>query len=130
MNVGAIKECSICLGKGYLRAAFGFDINKPKCVWIECDCGIRTPMCDDTNTAIKIWNWMHRETPGEMHKIKQKKIQQDKIEKENLKIECQNKERIAKIDKINKAYAKNKKDDVIFTPKRRGRPRKLTYSNH
>ena len=79
----------------------------------------------DADTAIKIWNWMHRETPGEMHKIKQKKIQQDKIEKENLKIECQNKERIAKIDKINKAYAKNKKDDVIFTPKRRGRPRKV-----
>ena len=54
--------CCICMGGARLRQAFGLSLNKAKCFWIECDCGLRTPMCDSQEDAINFWNWLNRET--------------------------------------------------------------------
>ena len=79
----ALKECCVCFGKATIRTAFGMGL-QPKVFWVECECGTRTPICDSPDQAIKIWNWLHRET---MSEEKRNKVKQDWIEQQRLKIE-------------------------------------------
>lgn len=83
----ALKECCVCFGKATIRTAFGMGL-QPKVFWVECGCGTRTPICDSPDQAIKIWNWLHRETISEE---KRNKVKQNWIEQQRIKIEEENK---------------------------------------
>ena len=80
--VAKLRECSICLGPARIRCAFGMSITNPKCVWIECECGHRSPMCSSMEEAVKWWNWMNRETPSDAIKATKKAEEHARIKAE------------------------------------------------
>lgn len=115
----ALKECCVCFGKATIRTAFGMGL-QPKVFWVECECGTRTPMCDSPDQAIKIWNWLHRET---MSEEKRNKVKQDWLEQQRIKIEEEDKAKkaivikpIEKPKKIAKEKASKKAIKVVDKP--------------
>ena len=94
--------CCICMGGARLRQAFGLSLNKAKCFWIECDCGLRTPMCDSQEDAINFWNWLNRETKANALKSSAKAKWLEKVEEDNAKILKEKQEKLKSLQKATK----------------------------
>lgn len=96
-----LKECCLCYGKGEVKNVFGLGLD-PKGFWVECSCGLRTPICNTVDQAIKLWNYINRETINESNKLQLKKDWLSSMQEQQAKDEIIKKSKIDKIVNLNK----------------------------
>jgi hypothetical protein len=97
-----LNECCICAGGGKIRQAFGLSLTKAKCYWIECECGLRTPMCSEYEDAVNFWNWINRETQSSINKNNAKTKWLKKVEEDNDRLQKQTAEKVKKLENQSK----------------------------
>ena len=115
MSKQSLNECPFCSGRGIVRCAYGDSITTPQIVWIECECGLRTPICRNAEQCVVTWNWITRESKKDILDKAKKKAFLEKIEKDNNVLEKAAKD-------LQKSRIKHSKDNSLdLKPKKRKR---------